>query len=103
VTDEVGAVKKFDGSDEWADSFLVLRYRRDFKERWFGTVLFDVVGFVSESDSRWQVFVAAGYRFNDRLMLQTGYRYLEYEIAQTDFLLSGPIVGVAYRYLAGRP
>jgi hypothetical protein len=86
--------------ESWNDFFVGLKGRRNLNDRWFlnGWVIVAVAG---DSDSSFDLFGGVGYRFNDELSLDVGYRHHEIEYEDQEFLydveMSGPIVGLVFK------
>ena len=86
------------------DAFIGARYRLTFSERWHATLRADY-GF-GDSDGTLNVIAAVGVRFNQTVGMHAGYRYaniefeqeLEGEQEETDISLSGPFVGLVFRF-----
>jgi len=87
-------------SKNWVDPVVAARVRLAFNDQWFGTVMLDVGG--TGDTSTWQALATVGYRFNERWLVQGGYRYIEAEWdtddGQSSLAFSGPILGVTYSF-----
>ena len=102
VTPTDGAAQSFDPEESWVDPLVGARFSTDLTDRWRGALLVDVGGFGGDSDLAWQALATASYRVSDQWSLSAGYRYLESNRGGResvgDIRLSGPILGVSYRF-----
>ena len=88
------------GSESWWDGFVGARVYWKPAEHW------DVVGYADigggGSELQWQVLAGAGYQFNKLVSLDFGYRYLNVDYDQDDFVfdmaMAGPYAGVGFRF-----
>ena len=86
------------------DAFVGARYRVAFGERWNASLRADY-GF-GDSDGTLNVIAGVGVRFSQTIGMHAGYRYaniefeqdLEGEQEETDISLSGPFVGLVFRF-----
>ena len=86
------------------DAFIGARYRLPFGERWDATLRADY-GF-GDSDGTLNAIAGVGVRFSETVGLHAGYRYANIEFEQdlesareeTDISLSGPFVGLTFRF-----
>ena len=86
------------------DAFIGVRYRLPFGERWNATLRADY-GF-GDSDGTLNVIAGAGIRFSRTVGMHAGYRYANIEFEEllegareeTDISLSGPFVGLTFRF-----
>jgi len=92
--------RTFGKTKNWVDPIVAARMRVAFSEQWFGTVYVDAGG--TGDTQTWQGLASVGYRINESWAVQGGYRYLESEWdtddGQTSLELSGPIIGITYRF-----
>jgi hypothetical protein len=98
-----GRSAKAQASDTWTDPLIAARLRYDFNDRWFGTIGGDFGGFGGSDDQTWSVLATVGYEINDRWTIRGGWRALEIQQELDDDMnftnnLSGPILGVTYRF-----
>lgn len=101
--DGVGTLES-DGSAGLDDVFLGARYIHRVNQSWDVTVRGDYS--FGESEGVVNLLASVGYRFHDKIAVQGGYRHvvLEYEQQQDDATvntqieLSGPFVGVVFRF-----
>jgi opacity protein-like surface antigen len=84
----------------WVDPLLAARLRLTVDKKWFGALFLDAGG--TDDSQSWQALATVGYRLNENLALQGGYRYLEAEwdtqFGESSIEFSGPIIGVTYRF-----
>ena len=86
------------------DAFAGARYRLPLGKRWHATLRVDY-GF-GDSDGTLNVIAGIGARFTDSIGFRLGYRYanikfkqeLEGQQEETDISLSGPFVGLGFRF-----
>lgn len=92
--------ESFRQQDDWVDPIVALRARFDLTEKWFGTLYLDAGGTGSSSTA--QAGLGVGYRVNERLSLQGGWRYLDIERDENgqslDMTQSGVIFGLSYKF-----
>lgn len=89
-------------SVSWADPLLGARYHLDLSKRFGLTAYGDVGGFGAGSNLTWQLLGTVDYRFNQWLVMHTGYRHLHIDyrgdVLHADTALSGPIIGATIRF-----
>lgn len=91
-------------TDAWADALIAVKYQKRFGENWDLGLSLDYGGFdLGESSHKtWQAVATVGYRFDEKWSAVLGYRHLKTERtndgADYDLELSGPVLGVAYRF-----
>jgi hypothetical protein len=87
-------------SESWIDPVVGLRGSIDLASGFFATAYADVGS--GASDLTWQIYGGLGYRFNDRVLGQIGYRYLSVDYENDGFVwdveMSGPIIGLTIRF-----
>lgn len=85
----------------WTDPVVGLRGIYNFNEQWSGTVVADLGGFSGDS-STWQAVGTVGYRLDDAWSIQGGWRYMsiskDLPAADLDIELTGPLIGLTYRF-----
>ncbi|KRG66403.1 hypothetical protein ABB26_00655 [Stenotrophomonas humi] len=90
----------------FVDPIAALRWRQALAPRWSSVAYVDVGGFGVGSDATWQVVALANYQANDNLFLSMGYRHLSVDYRDSgkrlDVSLSGPMLGLTYRFGPGR-
>ncbi|WP_269792273.1 hypothetical protein [Stenotrophomonas sp. Iso1] len=90
----------------FVDPIAAARWRQAIAPRWSSVAYVDVGGFGVGSDATWQVLALANYQANDTLFLSMGYRHLSVDYRDSgkrlDVSLSGPMLGVTYRFGPGR-
>lgn len=98
------ANRSFATGDKWTDLTFGASGYTDLSEDWYLVGMADVGGFGlgESSELSWQVFGAAGYRFNETWSAELGYRHLsiKQKVASSDIRLemSGPIIGVTAKF-----
>lgn len=95
----VPTVRASEDASLW-DGLGVARFHYQITPKWF----FRGCGDVGAGDSQltWQLFGAIGYLINDHAALLLGWRHLAYELesgpAELDIFLSGPQLGMGFRF-----
>ncbi len=86
----------------WLDPFVGIRYRYPLSDTWAVRLRGDVGGMNPSSRLTLNGMLALEYAFSDRLQGLMGYRYLELDFRESDFLLdisaSGFALGLSLRY-----
>lgn len=89
----------------FVDPIAAVRWRQAIAQRWSTVAYVDVGGFGVGSDATWQVLALANYQASDKIFLSMGYRYLSVDYRdrgrRLDLALSGPMLGVTYRFGKG--
>jgi hypothetical protein len=98
----------FDVSQDktWVDPLVGLILRSPGQHRVQLKVYTEIGGFGAGSDFTWQVFPTLGFKFNDRVSLEVGYRWLDMDYKTGDgnerfgydVLTQGPVGGLAFRF-----
>ena len=91
---------------QWLDPIVGLALQYDINDRWFLNGLADIGGFGVGSQLTAQGFLAAGYRWNDRVSTAVGYRalYTDYEsgsgASRFDYeaTMHGPFMSLGFRF-----
>lgn len=90
----------------FVDPIAGVRWRQLLSPRWSSLAYADVGGFGLGSDATWQVLALANYQATEQWFVSMGYRHqrLDYrdQGKRLDVALSGPMLGVTYRFGAGR-
>ena len=98
----VAGPRAFAIGDDWVDPLIAVRYRTDLGPNWYATLFADVGGFGVGSEQTWQALALVGYRVNDNLSVEAGYRTLNSERdkdnGQIDVGMSGPALGLRWRF-----
>ena len=88
--------------DRWAVPVIGVRGNWKISEKWSATGFFDVGSAFSGSSETWQILGTMNYSFNDSWQARFGYRHLDVSKkingADVDVGLSGPVVGLTYRF-----
>lgn len=95
-----------DKTRQWLDPIVGLALQYEIGDRWFLNGLADIGGFGVGSQLTAQGFLAAGYRWNDRLSTAVGYRalYTDYEsgsgTSRFDYeaTMHGPYMSLGVRF-----
>jgi opacity protein-like surface antigen len=87
-------------SESWIDPVVGLRGSIDLGSGFVAAAYADIG--TGASDLTWQIYGGLGYRFNDHVLAQVGYRYLSVDYEDNGFVwdvaMSGPIVGLSIRF-----
>lgn len=100
LTTRPGGFLTAGAKDDWLDPHLGFRVHQDLGSRWYLKGFADAGGFNVGSDLTVQLLAAAGYRLNENVSVECGYRYLK-EDYDNGFKLSfdaemhGPILGMS--------
>jgi opacity protein-like surface antigen len=88
--------------DEWTEPLVVGRIRYAFSPDWYGVLYGDAgASLGDDSGSTWQVVATVGYRLNERVNIQGGWRHFDVDTNNDSNLrlqLSGPIVGATVSF-----
>jgi len=86
--------------ESWLDPLVGVRFQHEFNDRWSVTLRGDVGGFGVSSDLATNVSASFGYRLTDVMSLRFGYRALQLDFADDEFVLDaitqGYAVGVSF-------
>jgi hypothetical protein len=98
----------FDVSQDktWVDPLVGLILRSPGQHRVQLKAYTEIGGFGAGSDFTWQIFPTLGFKFNDRVSLEVGYRWLDMDYKTGDgserfgydVLTQGPVGGLAFRF-----
>ena len=90
------------GDADWTDPIIGVRSQWEINDRWYLAAKGDIGGFGVDSDFTWNIQGSVGYRFNDSVSLEVGYRYFDtdysgggftYDVAQ-----SGALIGLNFEF-----
>lgn len=103
--DGVGTVApgpRIDNSKSWVDPIVGLRGDLAFGGRWFAMLEADVGGFGVGSDFSWHVMAALGFKFNDHVAVELGWKHLDVDYEDGDYVfdvaLSGPFLAFTFTF-----
>jgi opacity protein-like surface antigen len=86
--------------ESWLDPLVGVRFQHAFNDRWSVTLRGDVGGFGVSSELATNVSASFGYRLTDVMTLRFGYRALQMDFADNEFVLDaiaqGYAVGVSF-------
>lgn len=92
--------EKSNASKDLYDPVIAARVQFALSDKWFGALTLDAGG--TNDSQTWQALATVGYKFNEKWMLQAGYRYLEAEwdtnLGESSLEFSGPILGITHRF-----
>jgi len=84
----------------WIDPIVGLRGQVTATDKIFLTALFDVGGFGVGSDLQWEALASVGYRFTPKVSASVGYRHLDIDFEDGNFLadvyLTGPYLSLDF-------
>ena len=93
--------RTYEADETWTVPLLAARAIVPFNGSWFATGSVDA-GATTGDASTWQAIATVGYRFNASWSVQAGYRHMdiqkEIESLDADIALSGPLIGMSYRF-----
>ncbi|MFO0932951.1 MAG: hypothetical protein U1E39_09605 [Planctomycetota bacterium] len=93
---------RIDSSKSWVDPIVGLRGDLSFGGRWFAVVEADVGGFGVGSDFSWHVMAALGFKFNDHVAVELGWKHLDVDYEDGayvfDVALSGPFLAFTFTF-----
>lgn len=107
VGDPIAASETFDldGSQDWFEPFIGLRFGYDLTDHWAVMIRGDVGGFGAGSDFAWQVFGGVGYKWYLKgwtISAFGGFRALGQDYTDGDFtwdvITYGPVVGAQFSF-----
>lgn len=81
-----------DTGEAWWDPFIGLEWRPR-RDEWEYYVQGDIGG-GANADFSWQVALGATYHFSEKYALSTGYRYLDIDYDDSDFVFDGNLEGL---------
>lgn len=88
-------------SESWFDPYAGLHYRRELSTRWHLGVMAEAGGFGVGSDLSYQGMAEAAFDINDLLQLRFGYRLLDADYDDNDFVFDttsqGVIIGLTFK------
>lgn len=90
----------------WVDPLVGLTLRSPREHRLHAQVYTEIGGFGAGSDFTWQIFPTVGFKFNDHVSLEAGYRWIDIDYKSGDgnerfaydVLTQGPVGGLAFRF-----
>jgi hypothetical protein len=93
--------RKVEHDEDWVDPLIGVKGKMKFSNNWFVSGwAFGAVG--GDSDSAYDLFGGLGYAFSDSHSLVAGYRHLEVDYENGDFLfdveMAGPMLGFTFRW-----
>lgn len=91
-----------DENHRWVDPLLGLQYSDDLGKSWYYQFRGDIGGFGVASDLVVNLVGTIGYSINHTFGLEAGYRYLNIDFKEDDFLydvsMQGLVVGLSIRF-----
>ena len=85
-------------AQNWVDPLIGVRYQNSLAKNWHYQLRGDVGGFGVSSDLVLNLLAIIGYKFNNTLGLDLGYRYVSIDFKEDDFLydvsMQGFVVGL---------
>ena len=91
-------------SANWVDPALAFRYRHRFSDQWLATLFSTIGGFGVGSQLSWQAMATLDWRVASWADIRAGWRYFAIDYSsgagrlQIDTAISGPIIGVTFRF-----
>lgn len=91
-----------DNSETWVDPVVGAQVRLTLGSGFYLTAIGNVGGFGVASDMTWDILGGLGYQANDWFAPVIGYRHVEVDYEQDEFLfdveMSGPLIGGVFRF-----
>jgi len=91
-----------DESEDWFDPFVGGRMQFDLGSKFYVMLYGDIGGFDVGSKLTWQLLGTVGFRVSDSVALVTGYRYLDVDFEDGDFVFDtvtqGILVGATFSW-----
>lgn len=85
---------------DWTDPIIGIRTQWEINDRWFLAAKGDIGGFGVDSDFTWNLQGTVGYRFNESVSCEIGYRHFDTDYADDGFIYdlaqSGALIGVNF-------
>ena len=92
--------EKRSADKDWTDPIIGIRSQWEINDRWFLAAKGDIGGFGVDSDFTWNLQGTVGYRFNESVSCEIGYRYFATDYSSDDYIYdiaqSGALIGVNY-------
>lgn len=86
----------------WADPIVGARGQWNLNDHWYLAAKGDIGGFGVESDFIWNLQASVGYKFNECVSLEVGYRYFDTDYSEGGFVYdiaqSGALIGVNFTF-----
>jgi hypothetical protein len=99
---DAGLLPTFSRDKDWVDPFIGGRFRLDLSEKWAVSLRGDIGGFDVGSELSWNATALLGYRLSERTTAAFGYRHLDIDYEDGDFMFdaqfSGPYFGLSFRF-----
>jgi hypothetical protein len=98
----LAARRSASGSASITDPILALRFHANLSDRIGLTAYGDIGGFETGSQLTWQLIGTLNWRATDSITAHVGYRHVAVDLSRgsvdLDIALSGPVVGVSFRF-----
>ena len=95
-------VDRGSGTRSLVDPVVGMRFSSDVGQKMFVFAKADIGGFDAGASVDWQAFGGAGFKFNDRIVVSAGYRYLSVDYSPNnaifDVHLNGDLLGIGFRF-----
>lgn len=90
------------GEKSWTDPIIGARSQWDMNDRWYLAAKGDIGGFGVESDLTLNLHGSVGYKFNETVSLEVGYRYFSTDYSDSNFIYdvdqSGALIGLNFTF-----
>lgn len=90
------------GDKDWTDPIIGVRSQWELNDRWFLAAKSDIGGFGVDSDFTLNIQGTVGYRFNESVALEVGYRYFDTDYSDNGFTYdvaqSGAVIGLNFDF-----
>lgn len=96
----IGGTRSADKS--WTDPIIGIRTQWEINPNWYLAAKGDIGGFGVDSDFTWNLQASVGYRFNESVSLEVGYRYFDTDYSDSgftyDIVQSGALIGLNFMF-----
>ena len=86
----------------WTDPIIGVRTQWEINPRWYLAAKGDIGGFGVDSDFTWNIQASVGYRFNETVSLEVGYRHFDTDYSDSGFTYdvaqSGALIGLNFTF-----
>ena len=90
------------GDKRWGDPIIGVRTQWDLNDSWFLAAKGDIGGFEVSSEFTWNLQASIGYRVNESVSLELGYRYFDTDYSDSGFTYdiaqSGAVIGINFTF-----
>ena len=88
---------RIDVGDDWSDPFIGFEWRPR-RGNWEYLLEADIGG-GNDADSTWQFLIGASYHFSDKYGLSAGYRVMDIDYSDDEFIFDGTLEGLQLGFM----